>query len=162
MTMTRRRALRPFAHLTVGRATALLVAVVLAVSVSGLDRARAEERTVDIAGLAFNPEEITIRAGDTIKWINHDSDHHDLQGGPIQSHELAQGETYSQLFNDPAEIDYMCRIHTYMHGRVIVQTADGQAPPPAPEQSPDAPPAQASTTTNTSAGVIPSPASLLP
>jgi plastocyanin len=160
--MTRRRALCPFAHLTVGRATALLVAVVLAVSVFGLERARAEEKTVDIAGLAFNPEEITIRAGDTIKWVNHDSDHHDLQGGPIQSHELAQGETYSQLFNDPAQIDYMCRIHTYMHGRVIVQTADGQAPPAAPEQSPEAPPAQASTTTTAPPSLLPTPAALLP
>jgi plastocyanin len=140
----------------------LLVTLVLATSAFGLPRARAEEKSVDIAGLAFNPEEITIRAGDTVKWLNHDSDHHHLQGGPIQSPELTQNQTYSVQFNDPAEINYVCTIHTYMQGRVIVQTADGHSPPPAPEQSPDAPPAQPSTTTTTSASVIPSPASLLP
>ena len=153
---------QPAARLTPGRVTALLAPFLLAVAVFGPEPARAEEKTVDIAGLAFNPEEITIRAGDTIKWVNHDTDHHDLAGGPIESPELAQGQTYSHQFNEATEIEYMCRIHTYMQGRVIVQTADGQAPPPRSEESPPAESAPATTTTTAPASVIPPPAALLP
>ena len=130
------------------KAAALVLSGLLGLSVLTLGPARADDHPVDIKGLAFNPEEITIRAGESVTWTNDDSDHHHLVGGPISSPELAKGDHYTLQFNEPGEVPYKCTIHTYMEGKVIVQTPDGQ-PPPSTQGEPQAPPAPSTTTSST-------------
>ena len=78
--------------------------------------------TVAIAGMAFSPDSITIKAGQTISWTNQDSITHtvtDDQGG-WDSGPLAPGKSYSQTFAKPGQYTYHCSIHPFMTGKIIV------------------------------------------
>ena len=76
------------------RAAALLV-VALALLVPSLTSrpARADDHVDEIKGLAFNPDQITVRAGDSVTWVNHDSDRHHLQGDGFESNDLPNNST---------------------------------------------------------------------
>ncbi|MCA1847122.1 MAG: cupredoxin domain-containing protein, partial [Actinobacteria bacterium] len=93
-------------------AVALVVAVAFLVPIVRPGAALAEDHTTEIKGLAFNPDQITVRAGDSVTWVNHDSDRHHLQGEGFESKDLANGNTFSVEFSEPAEIAYHCTIHT--------------------------------------------------
>ena len=110
--------------------------------------ARAEGHTDEIKGLAFNPDEIRVRAGDSVTWVNHDSDRHHLQGDGFESSDLPNSATYTVEFPSPGEITYHCTIHTYMEGKVMVLNPDGSTPPSTAGE-PEAPPAPSTTTSST-------------
>jgi len=132
-----------------GRAAALLVAG-LAFLVPALTSrpAGADDHVDEIKGLAFNPDRITVRAGDSVTWVNHDSDHHHLQGDGFESAELANRDAFTVQFPASGEIAYHCTIHTYMEGTVVVLNADGSTPPSTAGE-PEAPPAPSTTTSST-------------
>lgn len=131
---------------TRSRATALLVAGALALAVVQLRApAGAAEQIVEMKGLSFIPEELAISVGDTVTWVNHDEDHHDIEGGPVNSPEMAKDQTYSFTFEKPFAFEYKCKIHTYMRGKVTA--GDGSAgtgadepPPSSPAPPPESPP----------------------
>jgi plastocyanin len=129
-------------------AVALVAALALLMPMLMSDPARAEDRTNEIKGLAFNPEEMTIRAGESVTWVNRDSDRHDLRGDGFESKVMANGQTFTVEFPEPAQIAYHCIIHTYMEGRVIVLNPDGSTPPSTAGE-PEAPPAPSTTTSST-------------
>jgi plastocyanin len=74
-------------------AIALVVAVAFLVPVMTPGPALAEDHKNEIKGLAFNPEQITVRAGDSVTWVNEDSDRHHLMGDGFESTDLAHGAT---------------------------------------------------------------------
>jgi plastocyanin len=131
------------------RAAAVVVALAFLVPMltSG-HAARADEHTDEIKGLAFNPDQITVRAGDSVTWVNHDSDRHHLQGDGFESSDLPNNATFSVEFPSPGEITYHCTIHTYMEGKVMVLNPDGSTPPSTVGE-PEAPPAPSTTTSST-------------
>jgi plastocyanin len=102
------------------------------IAILPLTRAGAGEQTVEMKGLSFVPEEITVAVGDTVTWMNQDTDHHDTEGdgNDINSPDMAQGAKYSFTFPAAGRFEYHCRIHTYMRGTVIVGDGNGGAPPP--------------------------------
>ena len=118
---------------------AILTGTVLIIGMVLLDPASAADRTVDIKGLSFIPEEIAVAVGDSITWINHDDDAHDLRSDTFDAPPMKKGESFSFTFSASDVIEYRCQIHTYMQGKVTV--GDGQ---PA---SGSGPPAEATTTT---------------
>ena len=131
------------------RAAALFVAGLALLLPSLTSRpAGADDHVDEIKGLAFNPDRITVRAGDSITWVNHDSDHHHLQGDGFESRELANNDTFTVQFPSPGEIAYHCTIHTYMEGSIVVLNADGSTPPSTAGE-PEAPPAPSTTTSST-------------
>lgn len=79
---------------------------------------------VEIKGFAFNPSEITIKAGESIVWINQDGVSHSVRGdsgNEINSPSLSKGESYEHQFNEAGTYDYHCEPHKYMKGKVIVE-----------------------------------------
>src|SRR5438445_13871388 len=104
--MTMARPLR--APGAVAWAAALVVALALLVPSLTSRPARADDHVDEIKGLAFNPDEIRVRAGDSVTWVNRDSDHHHLQGDGFESKELANGDTFRVDFPAPGEIAYHC------------------------------------------------------
>ncbi len=126
----------------------LLAALALLVPVVTPDAAVAEGHTNEIKGLAFNPDQLTIRAGDSVTWVNKDSDRHRILGDGFESKELANGQSFSGEFPEPAQLSYHCTIHTYMEGRIVVLNADGSVPPTTAGE-PEAPPAPSTTTSST-------------
>ena len=116
--------------------------------------ARAEAATQHVAmqDYAYGPVTLTIQAGDTVEWVNHDQASHDVATtsapAPFHSPLLATGQTWSFTFTVPGTYSYYCSVHPDMRAQIVVQPAPeapAPAPAPAPEQA--APPAQTPTET---------------
>jgi plastocyanin len=77
---------------------------------------------VSIVNFAFTPEQITIKPGQTITWINDDGAPHALkfQDGAKGTDLMLPGATFNRPFDEPGTYDYSCSVHPYMTGRVVV------------------------------------------
>jgi plastocyanin len=77
---------------------------------------------VDIKNFGFSPATITVKAGSTVVWTNDDSIQHDItfDGGDIASNDLNHNDTFSHTFPTAGTFHYICSIHPFMHGTVIV------------------------------------------
>jgi plastocyanin len=101
--------------------------------------AAAETYTVkmgaDSGMLKFEPDMLTIKAGDTVKWVNNklaphnvvfDSSKVDESVATKMSHKsllFSPGESFESTFNEPGEYAYYCEPHrgAGMTGKIIVQ-----------------------------------------
>jgi plastocyanin len=81
-----------------------------------------EGKTVDVSikDFAFNPEAVTISAGDTVKWTNLDSATHTIKGPDFESDTLRDGDSYSFVFAKAGVYEYECSLHPSMKGTVTV------------------------------------------
>jgi plastocyanin len=77
---------------------------------------------VTIQGFAFNPAEVTVKAGTKVVWTNQDSAGHTVvaDDGSWQSGLLAKGDPYARVFDAPGIYAYHCGIHPSMKGTIIV------------------------------------------
>ncbi|MBX2863040.1 MAG: plastocyanin [Leptolyngbyaceae cyanobacterium MAG.088] len=125
---------------TVGALLAVAT-LVLASTVFNAAPAYATDHTVkmgsDAGLLQFEPATITIKAGDTVTWVNNKMAPHNVifdadavPGGKDVADSLSQsqltfapGESYSSTFSEPGEYNYFCAPHrgAGMAGKIIVQ-----------------------------------------
>jgi amicyanin len=77
---------------------------------------------VKITNFAFAPAVITVVAGSSVTWTNADSIQHDVFAPPVglKSPVLNQNDSYSHIFSTPGTYHYICSIHPFMHGTVVV------------------------------------------
>jgi amicyanin len=77
--------------------------------------------SVSIANFAFSPAAITVKVGATVTWTNKDQDAHTvaITGAPV-SQPLQNGDTYTHTFAQPGTYSYLCTIHPFMRGVVVV------------------------------------------
>ncbi len=77
---------------------------------------------VTIKNFAFDPPTITIKVGMTVVWTNQDSATHSITSdtGIWDSGGIAQGATYSRVFDTAGTFTYKCGIHPTMKGTIIV------------------------------------------
>ena len=77
---------------------------------------------VTIDNFAFVPATLTIRAGSTVTWTNHDEEPHTVAAsdGSFHSPGMGTGATFSHTFSTAGTFDYVCSIHPMMHGTVVV------------------------------------------
>lgn len=85
--------------------------------------APAGPNAVNIDSFAFAPAELTVPAGTTVTWTNHDEDPHNVvaEGGQFRSPTMGSGATFSYVFATPGTYAYVCGIHPFMHGTVVVR-----------------------------------------
>lgn len=79
---------------------------------------------VDIADFAFNPQSITVSAGDTVTWTNSDTAPHSVvfdDSSITSSENLNQGDTFEADFATAGTFAYICGIHSNMTGTVVVE-----------------------------------------
>lgn len=76
---------------------------------------------ITIKNFAFDPATLNIKVGDTVTWINQDIAPHRPNGTIFHSNVINPGQSFSFTFNAAGTYDYICLIHTYMKGRIIVQ-----------------------------------------
>ncbi|HVW45097.1 MAG TPA: cupredoxin family copper-binding protein [Amycolatopsis sp.] len=97
--------------------------------------AQAASQAVMMQGYAFSPSTLTVHAGDTVTWTNHDQAPHDVTttSAPvaIKSQTLSTGQSFSYTFTTAGTYSYYCSIHPDMRAQVIVQPAPAPAPAPA-------------------------------
>ena len=78
--------------------------------------------TVFIKDMKFLPEEIKVRQGDTIVWINKDLVDHcvtELKGKTWTSGLLASGSSWKMAAKQSS--DYYCTIHQVMKGKIVME-----------------------------------------
>lgn len=110
-------------------AIALVVSsLLIMVSPAAADTATVKMGT-DGGMLAFEPSTVTIKAGDTVKWVNNKLPPHNIvfEGDAAnKSHDqlmFSPGESYEVTFDAPGTYSYYCAPHrgAGMSGKVVVQ-----------------------------------------
>lgn len=80
---------------------------------------------VSIINMKYEPEELTIKPGDTVRWVNKEKrTYHSVlfkaEGLP-ESEPLFPGETHQRIFDQPGTYSYECGPHPNMQGRILVK-----------------------------------------
>ncbi len=80
---------------------------------------------VTIQDYRFSPQEVRIKAGDTVKWINREkrTSHSVLfpaENG-LESERLFPGEHWQRTFTRPGAYSYRCGPHEEMKGLIVVE-----------------------------------------
>ena len=78
---------------------------------------------VDINNFTFAPATLTIPVGTTVTWTNRDEEPHTVvsnDGSTFHSPGMGTGSTYTFTFTKAGTFDYVCSIHPFMHGSVVV------------------------------------------
>jgi plastocyanin len=84
----------------------------------------AQEQTVEIADLAFAPEELTVAVGSEVTWVNRDPDlpHTATSDDEVfDSGNLTEGDEFSHTFDEAGTFAYFCQVHPTMRGTVVVE-----------------------------------------
>jgi plastocyanin len=93
------------------------------VAAMGMLASRADDGTkVTIGNFAFVPPTLRIKAGTTVTWVNGDDIPHSIVCPPlsVRSHPMDTNESFSYTFAKPGVYNYLCGLHPFMHGQVVV------------------------------------------
>ena len=87
--------------------------------------AMAEEHVVTQINKEFSLSEITIKAGDSISFLNQDSFHHNVfslsDDIMFDLGSYDKGQARSITFETPGEVEVECAIHPNMQLKVVVE-----------------------------------------
>ena len=106
-----------------GRALALNAIVMLVAAAIVATPVRAEDAEVKIDNFTFNPQQITVKAGTTVTWVNHDDIPHTATSktGVFKSKALDTDDKFSFTFATPGSYPYFCALHPHMTGTIVVE-----------------------------------------
>jgi len=78
--------------------------------------------SISIANFVFSPLELMVAQGTRVTWTNNDAAPHGLshKDGAPGTGVLLPGETVSRVYDAPGTYEYVCAVHPYMTGRVVV------------------------------------------
>jgi plastocyanin len=78
---------------------------------------------VMIANFSFQPGTLTVKAGTTVTWVNHDDEPHTVSENnkTFKSGALDTDGKFSYKFTSPGTYSYFCSIHPRMKGQIIVK-----------------------------------------
>jgi plastocyanin len=98
-----------------------IAGIALGLCVAGVVPAHAETVQIVMDKMVFMPAEATAKVGDTIEWINRDFLQH---SATANDHSfdivLAPRKSGHIVVNKPGDIDYICKYHPNMKGRIKV------------------------------------------
>lgn len=79
--------------------------------------------TIVIDSLRFDPQDLTVKAGDTIIWTNRDPFPHTAtaEGKQFDSHAIEPGRSWTVTAKKAAVISYGCTYHATMKGTLRVE-----------------------------------------
>jgi plastocyanin len=102
---------------------AVVAGAVPELTAAGEEAAAASPATVKIDNFVFTPSILTVTAGTPVTWKNEDDSPHRIgdNNGTFKSAALDTDDTFSHTFATPGEYPYICTIHPYMVGKIIVK-----------------------------------------
>ncbi len=82
----------------------------------------ANDTSVTISDFKFTPASITIHVGDTVTWTNNGPSAHtaSANNGSFNTGVLQKGHSGSHTFTTAGTVTYICQIHPFMHGTIVV------------------------------------------
>jgi plastocyanin len=108
-------------------AIALAAAVLAPAAIFPTAFVQAAETEVNIDQFTFYPQRITVKAGTTVTWTNEDDVPHTVASSIkfFKSKTLDTADKFSFTFTTPGTYAYVCSVHPYMTGAVVVEAASG-------------------------------------
>ena len=83
---------------------------------------------VTIEGFAFKPAHLTVTAGDSVRFVNHDTEAHTVTSKDhrFDSGGMDTGAAWTYRFTQPGTYAYFCELHPYMTGTIVVVKRGGK------------------------------------
>ncbi len=110
---------------TCGIYVLLFVLLVLAACTGQREEAPSPDKssvTVEVKNLRFVPDELRVKRGTTVVWVNRDPFAHTVTFSDGSFDErLERGGSTTRSFSEPGRYEYTCKIHPSMKGVVIVE-----------------------------------------
>lgn len=75
---------------------------------------------INATGTTWEPDEVTIDAGETVKWEIKGSIVHDLKGDEGVEHKASSNYEYTHTYEKAGTYSYQCTIHPGMTGTITV------------------------------------------
>jgi len=97
----------------------LFAAAVLTL-LSGAGAAAAATIEIIIDKMAFSPAQVDAKTGDTVRWTNKDAFVHTATVKGAWEIMLPQQKSGSMVMKTAGSVDYYCRFHPNMKGRIKV------------------------------------------
>ena len=97
--------------------------IAIALMIAGLSIVppQAETIQVTIDKLEFAPAEVNAKVGDTIEWVNKDALVHTATATNNDwAVNIAAHQSGSVVLKKPGAVDYFCKFHPNMKGRVVI------------------------------------------
>jgi amicyanin len=99
------------------------VPIVMSVS---LGAAASTMPEIHIKNFTFGPASLKVTMGTTVTWINDDEEPHNVVNIGMPTRVFRSGgmdgdDRYSFTFDKPGTYEYICSVHPYMKGEVVVQ-----------------------------------------
>jgi plastocyanin len=84
---------------------------------------------VTIQDFKYSPATVTVRVGQTVRFINRDDEAHTATArrNAFDSGGLDTGDSWTVRFTKPGKYPYFCSLHPYMTGTVIVVPQGGHS-----------------------------------
>jgi len=85
--------------------------------------AAAAEPQIVIDNFKFAPTPLSVKVGTTVTWVNHDDIPHSIVCPDLKlhSHPLDTNDSFAYRFEKAGTFNYICGLHPFMHGQVVVQ-----------------------------------------
>jgi plastocyanin len=85
--------------------------------------AAAADANIMIGNFKFSPTPLTVSPGTTVTWLNRDDMIHSIvvPALGLRSQPLDTDETFAYRFDKAGTYDYVCGLHPFMHGQIIVR-----------------------------------------
>lgn len=81
----------------------------------------------DETNSCYIPSKISIKSGESVKWLNEDVAFHSVTSGTyenpngnLDSGYLDPNQSFTITFEDSGIFDYFCTLHPWMKGQVVV------------------------------------------
>jgi plastocyanin len=95
----------------------------LAANATANDQPSSANAEVTIDNFSFAPQTLTVPAGSTVTWTNHDDIPHTVVStdGVFKSKVRDTDEKFSYTFTKPGTYPYFCSVHPKMTGQIVVK-----------------------------------------
>jgi plastocyanin len=89
-----------------------------------VDSSSNKQNKIQIKDFAFNPQTITVKAGEKVTWINRDEEPHTVVSVEKQfkkSTALDTDQEFTITAGAPETYTYFCSVHPKMTGTIVVE-----------------------------------------
>jgi len=105
--------------------TTILLAACLGLGpgASTAEPAKRAVHTVTIDAMKYLPDRLTVRAGETVVWVNKDLFPHTVTevNGRFDSHEIKPNASWRYVAKKTGDFAYVCTLHPSMKGALLVE-----------------------------------------
>ena len=93
--------------------------------------------TVDIRDYAFNPAQLNVAPGTTVRFVNNDTEPHTAtaDNGLFDTGVLQPGSSFDVFLDGSGTVTYHCELHPDMQGSIVVGQGGGAGGVNPPDQA---------------------------